>query len=76
MGTPASWHNGLALADCGAELCIFGDKIRPFMDYLETIFVPTGNRRLNELIGFLMCVSALLLLPRARFVFSARPFVE
>ncbi len=31
------------------------------MDYLTTIFVPTGNRRLNELIGFLMCVSALLL---------------
>ena len=32
------------------------------MDYLTTIFVPTGNRRLNELIGFLMCVSALILL--------------
>ena len=32
------------------------------MDYLATIFVPTGNRRLNELSGFLMCVSALLLL--------------
>jgi len=32
-----------------------------FMDYLAAIFVPTGNRRLNELIGFLMCVSALLL---------------
>ena len=32
-----------------------------FMDYLAGIFVPTGNRRLNELIGFLMCVSALLL---------------
>ena len=32
------------------------------MDYLASIFVPTGNRRLNELIGFLMCVSALLLL--------------
>jgi len=31
------------------------------MDYLAAIFVPTGNRRLNELIGFLMCVSALLL---------------
>jgi len=30
------------------------------MDYLA-IFVPTGNRRLNELVGFLMCVSALLL---------------
>jgi S-DNA-T family DNA segregation ATPase FtsK/SpoIIIE len=32
-----------------------------FMNYLTAIFVPTGNRRLNELIGFLMCVSALLL---------------
>src|SRR5579883_3333167 len=31
------------------------------MDYLAAIFVPTGNRRLNELIGFLLCVSALLL---------------
>jgi DNA segregation ATPase FtsK/SpoIIIE, S-DNA-T family len=31
------------------------------MDYLAGIFVPTGNRRLNELVGFLMCVSALLL---------------
>jgi DNA segregation ATPase FtsK/SpoIIIE, S-DNA-T family len=31
------------------------------MDYLVNIFIPTGNRRLNELIGFLMCVSALLL---------------
>jgi len=32
-----------------------------YMDFLTSIFVPTGNRRLNELIGFLMCVSALLL---------------
>ncbi|HLV87992.1 MAG TPA: DNA translocase FtsK [Candidatus Sulfotelmatobacter sp.] len=31
------------------------------MDYLA-IFAPTGNRRLNELVGFLLCVSALLLL--------------
>ena len=31
------------------------------MDFLATVFVPTGNRRLNELVGFLMCVSALLL---------------
>src|SRR3977135_1464588 len=31
------------------------------MDFLTSIFVPTVNRRLNELIGFLMCVSALLL---------------
>jgi DNA segregation ATPase FtsK/SpoIIIE, S-DNA-T family len=31
------------------------------MDFLASVFVPTGNRRLNELIGFLLCVSALLL---------------
>src|SRR5580692_268106 len=31
------------------------------MDYLATMFAPTSNRRLNELVGFLMCVSALLL---------------
>ena len=30
------------------------------MGFLASIFVPTGNRRLNELIGFLLCVSALL----------------
>ena len=31
------------------------------MNYLSRIFTPTNNRRLNELIGFLLCVSALLL---------------
>jgi S-DNA-T family DNA segregation ATPase FtsK/SpoIIIE len=31
------------------------------MGFLTTIVTPTVNRRLNELIGFLMCVSALLL---------------
>jgi S-DNA-T family DNA segregation ATPase FtsK/SpoIIIE len=31
------------------------------MGFLESIFVPTGNRRPNELIGFLLCISALLL---------------
>ncbi|MBZ5706370.1 MAG: DNA translocase FtsK [Acidobacteriia bacterium] len=31
------------------------------MRYLSQIFAPTNNRRLNELIGFLLCVSALLL---------------
>ena len=31
------------------------------MEFLAGIFVPTANRRLNELIGFLMCVFALLL---------------
>src|SRR5438105_7031888 len=32
------------------------------MKYFSRIFTPTNNRRLNELIGFLLCVSALLLL--------------
>src|SRR6202166_1540737 len=31
------------------------------MGFLASIFIPTGNRRLNELIGFLLCISALLL---------------
>src|SRR5216683_271386 len=31
------------------------------MKYFSQIFAPTNNRRLNELIGFLLCVSALLL---------------
>ena len=31
------------------------------MNYISRIFAPTNNRRLNELIGFLLCVSALLL---------------
>jgi S-DNA-T family DNA segregation ATPase FtsK/SpoIIIE len=32
------------------------------MKYLSQIFAPTANRRLNELVGFLLCISALLLL--------------
>jgi DNA segregation ATPase FtsK/SpoIIIE, S-DNA-T family len=31
------------------------------MWYLSQIFAPTHNRRLNELVGFLLCISALLL---------------
>src|SRR5580698_282880 len=31
------------------------------MKYFNQVFTPTNNRRLNELIGFLLCVSALLL---------------
>ncbi len=31
------------------------------MKYVSRIFTPTNNRRLNELVGFLLCVSALLL---------------
>src|SRR6202795_4350354 len=43
------------------EWNVFSVPNLPYMDYLASIFVPTGNRRLNELVGFLMCVSALLL---------------
>jgi S-DNA-T family DNA segregation ATPase FtsK/SpoIIIE len=43
------------------EWNLFSVPNLPHMDYLASIFIPTGNRRLNELIGFLMCVSALLL---------------
>ena len=31
------------------------------MRHLSQIFAPTNNRRLNELVGFLLCISALLL---------------
>jgi S-DNA-T family DNA segregation ATPase FtsK/SpoIIIE len=31
------------------------------MKYLSQIFAPTNNRRLNELIGFVLCISGLLL---------------
>src|SRR3989454_3379452 len=31
------------------------------MKSISRIFAPTRNRRLNELVGFLLCVSALLL---------------
>jgi S-DNA-T family DNA segregation ATPase FtsK/SpoIIIE len=31
------------------------------MKYISRIFAPTNNRRLNELVGFLLCVFALLL---------------
>ena len=34
--------------------------IRP-MKYFSQIFAPTNNRRLNELIGFVLCISGLLL---------------
>jgi DNA segregation ATPase FtsK/SpoIIIE, S-DNA-T family len=31
------------------------------MKFIARVFNPTNNRRLNELLGFLLCVSALLL---------------
>ena len=41
---------------CCAPVCIPAD-----MDFLGAIFVPTSNRRFNELVGFVLCVFALLL---------------
>ena len=50
VGSPASWHNVRALADCGTEECLCLRCVNlAYMDYLASIFVPTGNRRLNEL---------------------------
>ncbi|MGA9902822.1 MAG: DNA translocase FtsK 4TM domain-containing protein, partial [Terriglobales bacterium] len=34
---------------------------RCHMTFFSKIFTPTKNRRLNELVGLLLCVSALLL---------------
>ena len=36
-------------------------ELVPTMKFIARIFNPTTNRRLNELLGFLLCVSALLL---------------
>ena len=57
---PGSWHNDEALADLRHGV-LYPWEQRPTMRFLASIFVPTGNRRLNELVGFLLCVSALLL---------------
>jgi len=36
-------------------------RVRAPMNYLSQAFTPTNNRRLNELVGFLLCISSLLL---------------
>ena len=38
-----------------------GPGVTPSMKFIARVFNPTNNRRLNELLGFLLCVSALLL---------------
>jgi S-DNA-T family DNA segregation ATPase FtsK/SpoIIIE len=58
--TSPSWHNDEALAD-RLTGCFSARVETAHMRFLASIFTPTGNRRLNELIGFLLCVSALLL---------------
>jgi S-DNA-T family DNA segregation ATPase FtsK/SpoIIIE len=58
--TSPSWHNDEALAD-RVTGCFSARVETAHMRFLASIFTPTGNRRLNELIGFLLCVSALLL---------------
>src|SRR5271165_4598389 len=50
VGLLESCHNYRVL-DCPTRL----------MKYFSQIFAPTNNRRLNELIGFVLCVSGLLL---------------
>src|SRR5690348_10705228 len=37
------------------------DQTVPPMKFVDRVFNPTNNRRRNELLGFLLCVSALLL---------------
>src|SRR5258708_16197830 len=41
--------------------CDIGHHNPAAMKVIAHIFNPTNNRRLNELLGFLLCVSALLL---------------
>jgi len=55
-----SWHNDEALADL-RHGAVSARARTAHMRFLASIYAPTGNRRLNELIGFLLCVSALLL---------------
>src|SRR5689334_13365582 len=42
-------------------MCVFGQVHHTPMKSISRIVTPTNNRRLNELVGFLLCVSALLL---------------
>jgi S-DNA-T family DNA segregation ATPase FtsK/SpoIIIE len=46
--------------DAAGEFCLSG-AVAATMTSLSKVFVPTKNRRLNELAGFLLCISALLL---------------
>src|SRR5207237_1410778 len=68
LGAPPGIHAVRPLPDsfwpgCGTAECPSGAGcgIYPNMSLLSRIFLPTGNRRLNELIGFVVCVLALLL---------------
>jgi S-DNA-T family DNA segregation ATPase FtsK/SpoIIIE len=60
-----SWHNRLALAYFRrrgyVSFAASDDAEDTHMKSFARIFVPTNNRRLNELVGFLLGVSALLL---------------
>ena len=62
VGRLRSWHNSMALADFGHQLVSASGGCQPrLMKYFSRYSPPPNNRRLNELIGFLLCVSALLL---------------
>src|SRR5216683_6035137 len=61
---PGSCNNCLSLADFRqptGDLASLAGCQPWLMKYFSQIFAPTNNRRLNELIGFLLCVSGLLL---------------
>src|SRR5262249_7922003 len=57
------WHNHCALV-CSRHfagfLCLCWSE-GSLMKYFSRVFTPTRNRRLNELIGFVLIVSAILL---------------
>jgi S-DNA-T family DNA segregation ATPase FtsK/SpoIIIE len=53
----AGISNGVAAPTRAA----LGEMLYAFMNYLSRVFTPTGNRRLNELVGFLLFVAATLL---------------
>ena len=54
-----SCDNHLALALLPAGVCSVAPKTMA-MKFVSRVFNPTNNRRLNELLGFLLCVCALL----------------
>ena len=51
----------LWLRNGALDLSFAQDRRHCHMTFFSKIFTPTKNRRLNELVGFLLCVSALLL---------------
>ncbi len=61
VASAGSCHNHEALADVAPRMGVSVPSATKPMKYLSKIFIPTNNRRLNELVGFVLCVSTLLL---------------